>query len=213
MLVELYRKPKPERTFSLFSFFSSASKKKEETANSPSPSILNIKKEEETKSLECVNIALSSFVPVPDTKPKSPFHKLKFQDFEDEIILKDEDSTDGVTSLAPSLCEEKNASEGEDEFDDFDDFDIDKVDLMFLSQQRWIERCLEAEKAGTCKKQEIQSSPKTSICPSTPVTPTTGKRKRTLATPTSDTKRRKFSNSSSQVTLSSFFGSRRTTLG
>ena len=222
MLTELYKTPKPQRSFSLFSFFPRATKSISAVPPSSSFSCSTSCNSHENKlqgdissvkqepTVNNTSMSLSSSVPAISTKTEDEDKKCQ-----DNISLVKSEIVKEETFDE----DEKFGSEGEEDCDDFDDFDIDKVDLMFLSQQRWIERCIEAEKVK--QQQEPSDSKHDLVTPSTAMTVTTkntGKRKRedcTTSKPTPPQKKRKVRHSApspTQVNLASFFGARRKTI-
>ena len=99
--------------------------------------------------------------PKPECKP-SPI-KVEAQS---QLEVKSEGDSDEQETQETQEClsepEEEVPTPKKEKKDYFDDFDVDDVDMLFISQQKWIERTLEAER----KKQD--SSPALNRCPTMP---------------------------------------------
>jgi len=149
MIKELHRKPKVTN-LSLINFFST-------NINSSTKSEVKVEK---VKKEEGNNVSITKSITV----------------IEDEM----EESSDCITKQSKiestetniNMIKKEKKSSLSDNF--FDDFDVENVDLLFLSQQRWIERCLEAEKKYL-EKQDLPvedlevKSQSTSSLPSTDI--------------------------------------------
>ena len=166
MIKELHKKPKTP-TPSLFRFFS-----KPDIKQNSSTKINSIMKSNKVD----IDITTSSIVKDEIIEISSDVngsvHIISEQVIKDNTITCVENITTNSTVTLKKADEQKFNNE-------FDDFDVENVDLLFLSQQRWIERCLEQENAYLAS-QLPPDSPTNSIPKpvSLPNTPITGKRQR-----------------------------------
>lgn len=168
MIKELHRKPKITN-LSLLNFFSK---------NTNSSTKSEVKVEKVKKEGDSVSISNSITIIEDETEESLDCitKQSKIESTETSIITK----------------KEKKLSSQSEDF--FDDFDVENVDLLFLSQQRWIERCLEAEKKylesqDFPEEDLVLKSQSTSSLPSTDIlteSPLCGKKRKLSSSSDSD---------------------------